>query len=110
MYSDSVHHVENLLFLTADIDSDFRRHALKPVDEFVIRDVNRICVNDHHHVEDAHPDGLGNIEDICIVLEYKGTDLGNDACGVLSDNRNYCLVHFILIYLPNTSLHLSMST
>ena len=96
--SDSVHHVEDLLFLAADIDSDFRRHALEPVDEFVIRDVNRLRVNNHHHVEDSHPDGLGNIEDICIVLKYKGTDPCNDACGVFSDNRNYCFVHFIFIY------------
>ena len=50
-------------------------------------------IHNHHHVEEAVDDGLGNVKHVDVVFGQIRADAGDDADGVLADDGDDGLVH-----------------
>ena len=61
-----------------------------------------ICIHDHHHIKIILHDGLGNIQDIYIILCQIGTYFCNNSYGVFSNYSDNCFFHLsFLLYSYN---------
>ena len=95
---DSVHLVEDVLSLTSDLYSLVLSDLGDLVNECEEVNVHLLGVHDHHHVEDALDDGLGNVENVDVLLCEIGADACDDTDGVLADDGYDGSVHFIYFY------------
>ena len=91
--SDAVHLLEYLGLLAADAlaygRSDLLEVGLERVE--LLRALR--AVDNHHHVEIAAQDSLGDIEYVRIRLREVCAKLGEDADAILANDRNYHFLH-----------------
>ena len=84
--SNTVHLGEDFLTLAADAHADVVAEVLKVADHRAEVLVRVGVVDNHHHVEEAVDDGLGDVEHVDVVLGQVGADSRDDADGVLTDD------------------------
>ena len=91
--SDAVHLGEDLLALAADLDADLLAEGVQVGDHRAEFGVDVRVIHNHHHVEEAVDDGLGNVKHVDVVFGQIRADAGDDADGVLADDGDDGLVH-----------------
>ena len=93
-----MHLLEDLALLAADLQTHFETELRKLHAELVKRLLALAVVDDHHHVEVFLNDGLGDVENVDVVLGEERACLGENADDVLADDGDDCFFHMCLYY------------
>ena len=75
------------------MENDLLAELVEIVDDCAEFLVRVGIIHNHHHVEEAVDDGLGDVEHVDLVRGKIGADAGDDADSVLADDGDDCLVH-----------------
>ena len=81
------------LFLTEDPDADLLPDLRKTAGKLAVGLRGAGYVHDHHHVEEAVHDRLGNVQDIDLIVGEIGADAGDDADSIFSGDCDDCSFH-----------------
>ena len=88
-----MHLIEYVFPLAFDLDSGILSEFCDLLDHSRIVDCHLRRIDNHHHVEESLNDGLGDVENVDLIICHIGADLGDDADCVLADNGDDCSVH-----------------
>jgi hypothetical protein len=88
-----MHLVEDLFLLALDFEAQGIADGGEAIAKFAEGDVAIVDINDHHHVEVFPDGGLGDIEDVDVVIGQIGANGGDNAYCVFSDYGYYGAVH-----------------
>ena len=97
-----MHQVKNLFLLATNLNTDL---FLADPGKFIRDDSEGFLgfcgIDDHHHVEIAFHDGLGDVKDIDLVLRKVCADACDDADGIFSYNSDDSSFHFLNPFVKN---------
>jgi hypothetical protein len=85
---DAVHDIENILVLQLDLHTQGAPHILQILNQHFEGFGGFGNIHNHHHVEVALDNRLGDVQNIDVVLSQVRADLGNNANLVFSQYGN----------------------
>ena len=91
--SNAMHLVEDLLLLALDFEAQGIADGGEAIAKLAEGDVAIVDINDHHHIEVFPDGGLGDVEDVDVVIGQVGANGGDNAYCVFSDYGYYGAVH-----------------
>ena len=109
--SDSMHRIEDFFLLAFDLNAKLLSSDHGKLFCHIAEGLFQLCkIHNHHHVEIALHDRLGNVQNVDPVLCKKAADACNDSDGVLSDNRDdRSFLHVFRPFLCVTVLYFNQS-
>ena len=93
LFSDSVHFVEDVFVLAADVHANGAAKLLQASGKVFKFFCTVVCVHNHHHIEKSLDNGLSDVQNIYIIFCQICTNPGNDSYGVFSYNSDNCFFH-----------------
>ena len=88
-----MHHVKNIFMLAVDHNTDLLAQIFKLFCKFTAILFTFCCVCDHHHVEVPLNDGLGDIQNVNLILCKVCTNLCDNSYCVISYYCDNCLLN-----------------
>ena len=88
-----MHLLEDLGLLAADVHAHIGAEGREARGELVEGLAALRTVHDHHHVEESAHYGLGDVENVDVLLGEIGTGLGENPDGILANDGNDHFFH-----------------